>query len=106
MSKDMHLTLGPPVPVVPLPHFTRVRFTRQQLEDAWRLCGPTFHRNITRVGANPMHLWQAVAMTYLEGLHHGAAIAAGRDGGADGVHGLSPVMPLPAPPQEVAHDPD
>lgn len=50
-----------------------------RLEDAWQVVGPSVERNMSRAP-----LWRVIAMAYVEGLIHGAAIG---QSGADGREG-------------------
>lgn len=62
--------LGPRIPLVPVSDFTKQHLTREQWDNAWRLCGPSVERNMN--GMRPLPLWKVIASAYLEGLHHGA----------------------------------
>lgn len=75
----MHVTLGPSIPLVPVTHFSKLRMTRQQWEDAWHLVGPSVDRNIWK-----QPLWMVIAAAYVEGVHHGSSIAKERMTPADG----------------------
>lgn len=75
-SKQPHfMRFGPPIPIVPITHFSKQRLTRDQWADAWSLCGPSVERNM-RGGFNrpPLELWKVIASAYLEGLHHGSQL--------------------------------
>ena len=58
---------GPPIELVPITQFSKMRLTSEQWADAWRLCGPSAEKNMQR-----LELWQVIASAYLEGLSHGA----------------------------------
>lgn len=71
------MQFGPEIPVVPVGDFSRMSLTHQQWADAWSLCGPSAAKNMSggrRGGA--LELWQVIASAYLEGLNHGAGVAA------------------------------
>ncbi len=71
------ITLGPRIPLVPISQFSKERLTREQWENAWRLCGPSVERNLN--GPRPLQLWQVFASAYLEGLEHGSAAQREKD---------------------------
>lgn len=87
MKRPYFVTLGPPVPIVPVGDFSRMALTEQQWADAWRLCGPSAAMNMAGGWRRrPLELWQVIASAYLEGLGHGAAIER---------EGVSPSAPPP-----------
>ena len=65
-----YVHLGPSVPVVPYPHFSKIRLKEPEWEALWSVCGPTAARNLPH-----LELWKVIAMAYLEGLNHGAGLA-------------------------------
>lgn len=68
-----HCGLGPVIPIVSARDFDRKRLPKSAYEDAWSIVGPTIHRNHDRP------VWQLLAIAYLQGLQHGAAL--GTSGG-------------------------
>ena len=70
MARPYFVKFGPPIELVPITHFTKHRLTREQWNNAWRLCGPSAEKNMER-----LELWQVIASAYLEGLSHGADAA-------------------------------
>lgn len=74
-KKPHYVAFGPPIPVVPIGDFSKMRMTEEQFADAWRLCGPTAERNMLR-----LQLWQVIASAYLEGLQHGAEVVIEQQG--------------------------
>ena len=63
----LRVSIGPcPVPLYPIGAFSRFP-EGIDLDDVWRLVGPTVHRNINAP------LWAQFCAIYLEGLNHGAA---------------------------------
>jgi hypothetical protein len=65
--RTMQCTIGPcAIPIYPVTAFTRI--PNLDRYDAWRLVGPTVHRNINAP------LWQQFMAVYLEGLNHGSAM--------------------------------
>lgn len=67
--KKHFIAFGPDIPVVPITHFARHKFTEEQIADIWKIIGPSVERNLS---AKP--LWKVIAFAYIEGLSHGAAI--------------------------------
>lgn len=61
--------LGPPIPLVPITHFDKMRLTDEQLSSMWRIVGPSVERNMR------LPLWQIICCAYIEGLMHGHGIA-------------------------------
>lgn len=70
------MTFGPPIPIVPVGDFSRMKLSEEQWADAWHICGPSAEQNMRRgYGRRGLELWQVIASAYLEGLQHGAALA-------------------------------
>lgn len=69
--KRQHVAIGPPVPLVSYPSFTKFRMTEKQLKDMWDIIGPTVERNMT--GNVP--LWHTFTMCYVQGLENGSSLA-------------------------------
>lgn len=70
MAKEnrMFVELGPSFPLVPITHFSKMRLTPNQWENAWQIVGPSVQRNFMK----NVPLWMIIACAYLEGLHHGS----------------------------------
>lgn len=71
MSKTYAVALGPHVEMPPASHFTRLN-GKVDLHDVWKIVGPSVARNV-----HSLPLWKVIAMAYLEGLQHGAAMSEG-----------------------------
>lgn len=69
--KRLHfITLGPPIPIVPVSHFTPLPLDQNQLAEVWKVIGPSVEHNMRKNAP----LWEIFAAAYLEGLNHGAAL--------------------------------
>lgn len=67
LGKDRRVAFGPRT-ITAYPHSAFSHITREQLETAWQIVGPTIERNIDQP------LWAQFAAAYFEGLNHGSAI--------------------------------
>lgn len=65
--KSHYVNLGPPVPMVPVSHFSRL--PNEVVEIAWQIIGPSVQRNLSSV--RPPALWEVFAACYAEGVEHG-----------------------------------
>lgn len=68
MSKERVASFGP----CTIPNtgpLDKLRLSREQLMNAWRLVGPSASRNIEK-----LPLWKVIVCAYVEGLHHGAEV--------------------------------
>jgi len=75
-KKPNFVAFGPPVPVVPIPDFSKMGLTIEQFEAAWSIVGPSVEKNMRRnFKGQCLELWQVITVAYLEGLHHGSEIA-------------------------------
>lgn len=61
--------IGEHFPLVPISHFSKFRFKKQEWEEVWKIIGPSVQWNI-----NKHPLWIVIAAAYLEGLQHGSEI--------------------------------
>ena len=69
--KPRYVDLGPvPVSQYPVSAWNKMELTREQLEHAWEVVGPTAEKAMKD---NP--LWIVLCNIYLEGLMHGHAMA-------------------------------
>ena len=77
-TKQQHFAhFGPSIPVVPIGDFRRMALTPEQWADAWSICGSSAAKNMEGgFRKPPLQLWQVIASAYLEGLQHGAELAA------------------------------
>lgn len=66
LGRAQAVSIGPRTIGKVYPYSAYSRITREQIETAWQLVGPTIERNIDRP------LWMQFAAAYLEGLNHGA----------------------------------
>lgn len=68
MNSSKSVRFGPTsVPIVPVSHFTR--FKSSDLDEVWRIIGPSVALNI-----NQGPIWKVITAAYLEGLLHGAGL--------------------------------
>lgn len=67
LGKDRRVAFGPRT-ITAYSHKAFSHITREHLETAWQLVGPTIERNIDRP------LWMQFAAAYYEGLNHGSAM--------------------------------
>ena len=76
MARHHFARFGPAIHIVGVKDFSRMSLTNDQWADAWKLCGPSAEKNMTRTTKRgPLELWQGIAAAYLEGLHHGHELA-------------------------------
>lgn len=78
-KKTHRMGFGPAMPAVPITAFTEKSLSPEEFEAAWWICGPSVERNMTGKPGRRLELWQVIAAAYLEGLQHGADLAAERD---------------------------
>lgn len=71
--KEQFAEIGPKIPLVPIGDFTKCPLTSAELEQLWRITGPSAALNLR---SNP--LWRVITMAYFEGLMHGAGLEAER----------------------------
>jgi hypothetical protein len=70
MTRTRMAHLGPvQIETVAVSDFTKRRFSREDLQSIWHICGPSAEYNLAR---NP--LWIAICMAYIEGLQHGSEL--------------------------------
>lgn len=67
---------GPPVPIIKNADFSSMGLTREDIERAWEVIGPSVVRNLHLVRAD--QLWKVITFAYIEGLHHGSEIERNR----------------------------
>lgn len=71
-ARPRFISFGPSIPRVSVTTFTKIRMSREQWDAAWSIVGPSVERNMAR----DVPLWRIIAAAYLEGLNHGAGLAA------------------------------
>lgn len=71
MSKLQPVTLGPFVDMPPGSEFSKLP-RGVDLGAIWGVVGPSVERNM-----RSLPLWKVIAMAYVEGLQHGAALSQG-----------------------------
>ena len=77
--KKYFIPFGPEIPITSVTEFSRMRLSEEDLRSAWQVCGPSVEMNLRRRGdGRCLELWQVIACAYLEGLNHGAGLAADR----------------------------
>lgn len=77
MSKLNHVHFGPPIPLVPVTQFSKLRLSREQWAEMWAIIGPSVEKNLDteRKAIRQMPLWMIITAAYVEGLQHGSELA-------------------------------
>jgi hypothetical protein len=70
-----HIHFGPAIPVVPVRDFSRLPFTREEMAEVWKVCGPSVEQNLRK----GLEMWQIITAAYIEGISHGSAIERAND---------------------------
>lgn len=73
MTKNLthSITIGPPIPIVPVTHFKRGEYSQEFYDMAWYIVGPTIHANMAR-GQTQQHMLYCIA--FIEGMRLAASI--------------------------------
>lgn len=79
VKKPHHMHFGPPMPLVPMSDFSKMKLSKEDMARAWQICGPSIEINMRRgFGRRGLELWEVMVCAYLEGLQHGYGIAVER----------------------------
>ncbi|MGI9492591.1 MAG: hypothetical protein ACR2QF_09355 [Geminicoccaceae bacterium] len=73
-KRPYYLKLGPPMEMIPLKDFTKLRETfgnELYFPDVWRIIGPTVEANMR--GRRPADLWELFCICYLQGLENASS---------------------------------